>query len=142
MQTLEIDKRRCAYPDHDGSRYVAIDQFPMRRRKGSEKIYYHSYCVECEKKRHKAYRRQKKLQNLPIKPLANYIEGLLENGHSSRELADVLGTDPKRVRSILDRARGEGARSPSTITLDYADEVMVALGGPFSVYHVYPDLWE
>jgi len=138
-----IDNRRCAYPDHEGERYVPIDKFHMRRRKGSERIYYHSYCSECEKKRHKEYRRQKRLEKgLPVKPLANYIEYLLENGHTSGELAEVLGVDPKHVRAIIRRAGGEGQRTRNTITVDYADKVMVALGGPFSVYSVYPELRE
>jgi hypothetical protein len=137
-----IDKRRCAYPDHEGERYVPVENFYSYTRKDNGKTGYLSYCNECQKKRHKEYRRQKRLQELPIKPLARYIERLMEDGYTSGDLAQVLGVDPKQIRSIIRRAGGEGNYSRNTITLDYADKVMVALGGPFSVYSVYPELRE
>lgn len=147
-RTLTIEKRRCAYFDHEGPKYVPVSEFyPKRDSRRPGKTYLNPYCKDCEKKRrnyrtHNARFMRKGRTMVPVEPLADHIRKIIGNGRTLVDVASTIGVDEARIRAILKGAqRSRGKTFPHrNITLEHADEVMVALGGPFSVYDVYPEL--
>jgi hypothetical protein len=119
----------------------------MKRDKRRGKSYPNAYCKNCESKRRYYRTQQARLMKqgkikLPIEPLADHIRRIMDTGRTMENIAFTIGVDESRVRAILKGAQGSrGKTIPyKTVTLDLADEVMVALGGAFSVYDVYPQL--
>jgi hypothetical protein len=143
-----IYKRRCAYFDHEGPKYLPFSEFYTKRdRRRPGKTYINPYCKQCESTRRRIRTHEAKLKRngkilLPVEPLADHIRSIMVNGRTLAGIASTIGVDESRVRAILKGVqRSRGKDTPhKTITLEHADEVMVALGGAFSVYECYPEL--
>jgi hypothetical protein len=140
-----IEKRKCAYFDHQGPKYVPLSEFYTKRdSRRPDKTYLNPYCKTCEQKRRRSRTNRERYMRkgqtmLSCEPLAEYIRRLMGDGRSLADVASIAGVTEQRLRAILKGAqRSKGKSVPyRSITLEHADEVMVALGGPFSVYQLY-----
>jgi hypothetical protein len=143
-----IYKRRCAYFDHEGPKYLPFSEFYTKRdRRRPGKTYTSAYCKKCEQMRRRIRTHEARLKKngrvmLNVEPLADHIRRIMDNGRTLADIAMMIGIDEGKVRAVLKGAqRSRGKTIPQkTIPLDFADEILVALGGAFSVYECYPEL--
>jgi hypothetical protein len=77
-------------------------------------------------------------------PLAEYLQGLTNQGMSIAAIAEKVGVNSSRIKSAMreGKKQGEKVHSQDEIALEFVDRVLVSLGGPLSVYDLYPELRE
>lgn len=89
-------------------------------------------------------RLERKQRKVSRDPIANFIQGLIDDGCTIKQIADAVGVDQARMRVILSGKFNKGGKvyESNFVTLGFADRVMVAVGGNYTIYDLYPELQE
>jgi hypothetical protein len=89
---------------------------------------------------------QRRLENKQLKvqrePLADFIQTIIDNGTTITEIAERVAVDQARIRVILAGQFHKKGKvySSDTVTLGFADKVIVALSTSETIYDIYPEL--
>jgi hypothetical protein len=127
-------------------RWSKYTEEQKERRREAQRIRYHLKTLDKpkypKKGEHLLKSKAAKDPTLPSQPVVDLIHQELEKGHSLTGIADRIGVDARRLRTLMagyEIKNGKKSQYKS-VTLSFADKVLVALDASESLEDLYPDL--